>query len=84
MDDLFNKDETITDEDRIAMAQVYRVYQLLTRDDKAKIPQEFVETLLEHGNFKEVKPFKDKSEINMTAFSQKAKYLLMYLCTFNS
>jgi len=76
-------DDSITDEDRMAMAQAYRAYELLTKEEKLKIPKTFTDTLLEYGNFKEVKPFKDKSEITVSNLSTKAKYLLMYMCTFN-
>ncbi len=83
MNNMFKLDESVTDEDRIAMAQAYRAYELLTKEDKLKIPKTFVDTLLDFGNFKEVKPFKDKSEMTISDLSTKAKYLLMYMCTFN-
>ncbi len=84
MDKLLEVDEnTINEEDRIAMAETYRIYQFLNDEEKNKIPHEFIETLVRFGDFLRVKPYGSKKEISMHNISQKARYLVMYMCTFN-
>ncbi len=78
----FNLDN-IEDEDKIAMAEAYRTYEILDEFDQRKIPSDFVETILRYGDLESIKPFKTKEEFDSYDFSQKGKYLLMYMCTFN-
>ena len=79
----FNLDN-IEDEDKIAMAEAYRTYEMLDEFDQRKIPVDFVETMLRYGDLMSVQPFKNKEEFDNYSFSQKGKYLLMYMCTFNN
>ena len=73
----------IKEDDKIAMAEAYRVYEFFQDEEKEKIPEDFVETLLYFGDFKKVPPFKNLQEMKEAKLSQKAKYLLMYMCTFD-
>ena len=83
MEELKNLSElNITDEDKVAMAEAYRVYELFQDEEKEKIPDNFVETLLYFGDFKKVKPFANVEEMKNANLSLKGKYLLMYMCTF--
>ena len=68
---------------RINMAQAYRVYELLTPEERANIPSEFIDTLVFYGDFDSVKPFTSKKDMLDYNLSDKALYLVMYMCTFN-
>ncbi|MBR3280343.1 MAG: hypothetical protein IKI57_00655 [Clostridia bacterium] len=68
---------------RINMAQAYRVYEMLTPEERAKIPSEFIDTLVYYGDFDSVKPFSSKKDMLDYKLSDKAMYLVMYMCTFN-
>lgn len=70
-------------EDKIAMAEAYRLYECLPLEDKKKIPQDFVETILTLGDFDSVKKFENRQEIDDYQFTEKGKYLIMYMCTFD-
>ncbi len=74
----------LQEDDKIAMAEAYRAYEILDYDDREKIPSDFVETILKYGNLLAVKPFASKEEFENYNFSIKGKYLLMYLCTFEN
>ena len=74
----------ITEEDKVAMAEAYRVFELLDDEEKEKIPAHFIETLLYFGDFKSVSPFSDIKELKRYSLSKKAKYLVMYMCTFEN
>ena len=76
------EEQKITDVDKIAMAEAYRVYQLLPLDEQAKIPEDFVDRLVLYVDFKKVKPFKNKEEMMSYNLSDEAMYLIMYMCTF--
>ena len=65
------------------MAQAYRVYELLTPEERANIPSEFIDTLVFYGDFDSVKPFTSKKDMLDYNLSDKALYLVMYMCTFN-
>ena len=71
-------------EDKVAMAEAYRVYEMLDEYDQLKIPQNFIETIHRFGDLVNVKPFDSKKEFDDYKFSEKGKYLLMYMCTFNN
>lgn len=75
--------EEILEEDRIAMAEAFRVYQMLDDEDKEKVPADFVDTLFSEADLTKVKPFKSKEEADNYNFSRKAWYLIMYMCTFD-
>ncbi len=83
MSDNFKIDyNNLTDEDRVAMAEAYRTFEILDEIDQSKIPEDFVETLLKFGDINSVKPFESIDDFDKYQFSQKGKYLLMYMCTF--
>ena len=73
----------LLDEDRIAMAEAYRAFEMLDEIDKEKVPADFIDNLLSEGDFSSVKPFKTKKEVDEYEFSTKAWYLIMYMCTFD-
>ena len=79
----FLKFEGLEEEDKIAMAEAYRLYECLPIEDKRKIPAKFVDTIFTLGDLETVKRFENRQEINEYKFSEKGKYLLMYMCTFN-
>jgi hypothetical protein len=68
--------------DTIAMAEAYRVYELLNDEDKAKIPEDFVNRLLYYGDFKTVKPFESMKVVEDGNISKEGLYLVMYMCTY--
>ncbi len=74
--------EKWTKEDRIALAEAYRVYELFEDTEKEKIPQEFVQTLLEYGDLSLVKPLDASKRIEEQNLSKRGLYLVMYMCTF--
>ena len=76
------EEKELTDIDKVAMAEAYRVFQLLPLDEQAKIPEDFVDRLILYGDFKKVKPFKNKEEMQNYDLSDEAMYLIMYMCTF--
>ena len=68
---------------RVTMAEVYRIYELLSPDEKDNIPGSFIDTLVYYGDFDSVKPFHSKKEALKYNLSDKAWYLIMYMCTCN-
>ncbi len=72
----------ITSEDKIGFAEAYRVYETMLPEEKELIPQDFIDKLIEYGDFDEVKPFASKEEALNYDFSKKGLYLIMYMCTF--
>ncbi|MBR6252815.1 MAG: hypothetical protein IKR04_03140 [Clostridia bacterium] len=72
----------ILEEDRIAMAEAYRAFEMLDENEKERVPADFVDTLLSEGDFTKVKRFRSKEEVDNYQFSRKAWYLIMYMCTF--
>jgi len=72
----------LLEEDRIAMAEAYRAFEMLDENDKEKVPVDFIDTLLDEGDFSKVKAFETKEEVDEYPFSKKAWYLIMYMCTF--
>jgi hypothetical protein len=73
----------ITDEDRIAMADAYRVYELLSLEEQQDVPEDFINTLLYYGDFKNATPINSVEEaLKEGRLSKKAMYLIMYMCTF--
>ena len=74
--------EELLEEDRIAMAEAYRAFEMLDEYDKDKVPADFVDTLLSEGDFSKVRRFHSKEEVDNYNFSRKAWYLIMYMCTF--
>ena len=74
--------EILEVKDTIAMAEAYRVYELLNDEDKEKIPEDFVNRLLYYGDFKSVKPFSSMEELEKGNISKEGLYLVMYMCTY--
>ena len=73
----------LTSQDRIAMAEAYRVYELLSLEEQSHIPQDFVDSLLRYGDFENTTPINSVDEaIEEGRLSKKALYLVMYMCTF--
>ncbi len=72
----------IASEDRIGFAEAYRVYETMLPEEKEKIPQDFIDRLVEYADFDSVKPFESKDEVLNYDFSKKGLYLIMYMCTF--
>ena len=79
----FFKQIKIEDGDKLAMAEAYRLYETLPIENQNRIPSDFINTLLALGDLKSVKRFETRQEIDDYKFSEKAKYLIMYMCTFN-
>jgi hypothetical protein len=75
--------DELTYEDRVAMAEAYRVYQMLSCREKAKIPSKFISFIEQNAELGAVKPFKSKSDALKAFISEKANYLLLYMCTFD-
>ena len=74
--------EEVTSEDKVAMAQAYRFYQMLDCSDQDKIPKDFVDMLETFGDFEKVEPFKNVDEALKSNLNEKANFLIMYMCTF--
>lgn len=74
--------EELKNEDKLALAEAYRVYELLDGPDKEKIPEEFVETLLSYGDLSLVKPLDPAKSLEEQNLSKRGLYLVMYMCTF--
>ena len=68
---------------RVTMAEVYRIYEMLSPEEKDNIPGSFIDTLVYYGDFDSVKPFHSKKEALKYNLSDKAWYLIMYMCTCN-
>jgi len=69
-------------DDKIAMAEAYRVYELLSPEDQGKIPEDFVNRLLYYGDFKKVKPYSSMEDIENGNISRNGLFLVMYMCTY--
>ncbi len=76
------KEVKLKEEDRIAMAEAYRAFEMLDENEKEKVPADFIDNLLAEGDFLSVKPFKTRKEVEEYPFTKKAWYLIMYMCTF--
>jgi hypothetical protein len=74
--------EILEIKDTIAMAEAYRVYELMEDHEKEKIPQDFVNRLLYYGDFKKVGPFSSMKEVEEGNISKEGMYLVMYMCTY--
>ena len=75
--------EEITNEDRIAMAEAYRVYQMLDFYEQAKVPSDFVSFIEANADLGMVVPFETPEEALNANLSEKGRYLVMYMCTFD-
>ena len=73
--------EDLKNEDKLALAEAYRVYELLNDEDKEQIPEEFVEMLLYNGDLSLVKPLDPAKSLKDFNLSKKGQYLVMYMCT---
>ena len=75
-------EEALSYEDRVAMAEAYRVYQMLSFEEKAKIPSDFISFIEENAELGAIEPFKTKTDALKAFVSEKANFILMYMCTF--
>jgi len=73
--------EDLKKEDKIALAETYRVFELLNGPSKERIPREFVEILLDYGDLNAVPPFDAEKSLKDFNLSKRGKYLIMYMCT---
>lgn len=75
------KFENLTQEDKIALAETYRVYELLEDTEKERIPEEFVEMIFNYGDLSLVPPLDSEKKLIDFNLSKQGKYLVMYMCT---
>lgn len=73
--------EDLKNEDKLALAEAYRVYELLNDEDKEQIPEEFIEMLLNNGDLSLVKPLDTSKSLKDFNLSKRGQYLVMYMCT---
>jgi len=83
MTNISDTDFSISKDDRIAMAEAYRVYEILEPQEKMKVPPYFVNSLLKFADLSVVPPFEEKDSFSIDKLTQKGKYIVMYMCTFN-
>lgn len=74
-------DKNLNLKDKRALAEAYRVYEILKGPDKDKIPYEFVEMLLYYGDFRLVPPLDPEKSLEEQNISKNGMYLVMYMCT---
>ena len=68
-------------EDKLALAEAYRVYEILEGADKDKIPEEFVDSLLYYGDLRLVGQLDPKKTLKEQNISRLGMYIVMYMCT---
>lgn len=68
-------------EDSLALAEAYRVYELLNDEDKERIPEKFVEILFSYGDLSLVGPLDPSKSLKEFNLSKRGRYLVMYMCT---
>lgn len=73
--------EELEKEDKLALAEAYRVYELLSDSEKQKVPQDFVDTLLYFGDLRLVKPLDPSKKLADMNLSERGLYITMYMCT---
>lgn len=73
--------EELKKEDKIALAEAYRVYELLSGPEQERVPRDFVETLLNYGDLTLVKPLDPNKNLEEQNLSKRGMYLVMYMCT---
>ncbi|MBO5142455.1 MAG: hypothetical protein J6C46_05580 [Clostridia bacterium] len=69
-------------DDKLALAEAYRVYEMLNGSEQEKIPSEFVDLLLTHGDLSLIGPLDSQKSLEEQNISKYGKYLIMYMCTF--
>ena len=74
--------QNLEQEDKLALAEAYRIYEILSGFDKDKIPTKFVETMLKYGDLRLVKPLDPSKSLKEQNISKKGMYLALYMCTF--
>ena len=77
-----NFDFSVSKEDRIAMAEAYRVYEILEPQEKQKVPPYFIDSILKCADLKAVEPFDSNKSFSIDDLSLKGRYIVMYMCTF--
>ena len=75
-------DKELKEEDKLALAEAYRVYELLEDTEKEKIPEEFVQAMLNYGDLSLVKPLDASKPLEEQNLSKRGLYWVMYMCTF--
>lgn len=73
--------EELKQEDKLALAETYRVYELLSPEEKEQIPDDFVEVLLDYGDLSLVPPFDPLKSLKDFNISKRGQYLILYMCT---
>lgn len=73
--------QNLTLEDRIALAEAYRVYELLEDTEKEKIPPAFVGRLFDYGALDLVPPFDPTKTLKDFQLSERGKYIVLYMCS---
>lgn len=74
--------EKLKNEDKLALAEAYRVYELLSGPEQEKIPEEFVNILLNYGDLSLIGPLDPNKDLENQNLSKRGLYLVMYMCTF--
>ena len=73
--------EQLKNEDKVALAEAYRVYELLSGPEQEKIPEDFVDALLYFGDLRMVKPLDPNKPLEEQNLSKRGLYMVMYMCT---
>lgn len=74
--------EELKKEDKLALAEAYRVYEMLSGPEQEKIPRDFVNILLNYGDLTLVKPLDPNKDLSEQNLSKRGLYIVMYMCTF--
>lgn len=75
--------EELKNEDKLALAEAYRVYEILSGPEQELIPEEFVDTLLSYGDLSLIGPLDPSKSLKEQNLSKRGLYLVMYMCTFS-
>lgn len=73
--------EELKNEDKLALAEAYRVYELLRPEEKELIPKKFVDTLLDYGDLSLVNRLDSSKSLKDLNLSKLGLYIVMYMCT---
>lgn len=73
--------EELKKEDKLALAEAYRVFEILRPEEKEMIPKEFVNTLLDYADLSLVKPLDPTKKLKDQNLSKQGLYIVMYMCT---
>ena len=73
--------EELKNEDKLALTEAYRIYEILNDEDKEQIPKDFVEILLNYSDLSLVSPLDPSKSLKEFNLSKRGQYLVMYMCT---